>query len=120
MASSSAGGAKPDQYADPLAPTPEQLALLPHDNAGPKLNAVVWSLTALSGLVLGLRIYCRAIRRKGLWWDDGFLIAAWVSDYSECHVEPATNTATLDLHYGRVRPPYLHDRVGLREAHLGL
>lgn len=79
MASASASPPKPDQYADPLAPTPDQLAALPHDNAGPKLNAIIWILTALSGCVLGLRIYCRLSRRKGLWWDDGFLIAAWVS-----------------------------------------
>jgi hypothetical protein len=79
MASGSAdAGAKPDQYADPVTVTPDQLAFLPHDNAGPKLNGVIWSLTALSGLVLGLRVYCRLSRRKGLWWDDGFLIAAWV------------------------------------------
>lgn len=78
MASSSTDPPKPDQYADPLAPTPEQLALLPHDNAGPKLNAIIWTLTALSGMILGLRVYCRLSRRKGLWWDDGFLIAAWV------------------------------------------
>ncbi|KAK4150474.1 hypothetical protein C8A00DRAFT_46134 [Chaetomidium leptoderma] len=56
MSSTPTDGPKPDQYADPLAPTPEELAFLPHDNAGPKLNAIVWSLTALSGLVLGLRI----------------------------------------------------------------
>ncbi len=72
-------GPKPDQYADPAATSPDQLAYLPHDNAGSKLNGIIWTLTALSGLVLGLRIYCRLSRRKGLWWDDGFLIAAWVS-----------------------------------------
>ncbi|KAK4041870.1 hypothetical protein C8A01DRAFT_14465 [Parachaetomium inaequale] len=97
MASGSAEGPKPDQYANPLAPTPEQLALLPHDNAGPKLNAVVWSLTALSGFVLGLRIYCRAIRRKGLWWDDGFLIAAWIC----ITVESALLTYMTGLGYGK-------------------
>lgn len=79
MASSPANGPKPDQYADPLSTPPDQLAFLPHDNAGPKLNAIIWVLTAISGLVLALRIYCRAIRRRSLWWDDAFLIAAWVS-----------------------------------------
>jgi hypothetical protein len=93
MASTSSPGAavttapKPEQYADPLAPTPEQFAALPHDNAGPKLNAIIWSLTALSGLVLGLRVYCRLLRRKGLWWDDAFLIAAWVSPLTFSGIE---------------------------------
>lgn len=73
----------PDQYADPLKPTPEQFAALPHDNAGTKLVAVIWTLTALSGLILGLRVYCRLERRKGLWWDDAFLIAAWVRCQSQ-------------------------------------
>jgi hypothetical protein len=76
--SSSSSNPKPDQYADPLATTPDQLAYLPHDNAGPKLNAVIWVLTALSGFVLGLRIYCR-VSRRSFWFDDVFLIAAWVS-----------------------------------------
>jgi hypothetical protein len=79
-----ASDTKPDQYAAPVAPTPEELAALPHDNAGPKLNAIVWALTGISGLVLGLRIYCRLLRRKGLWWDDAFLIAAWVRRRPSC------------------------------------
>ncbi|GAB1309823.1 Rhodopsin domain-containing protein [Madurella fahalii] len=92
----SSNGTKPEQYADPLAPTPEQLASLPHDNAGPKLNAIVWSLTAISGAVLGLRIYCRLLRRKGLWWDDVFLIAAWIC----ITVESGLLTAMTTLGYG--------------------
>ncbi|KXX80058.1 hypothetical protein MMYC01_200609 [Madurella mycetomatis] len=92
----SPGDTKPEQYADPLAPTPEQLASLPHDNAGPKLNAIVWSLTAISGIVLALRIYCRLLRRKGLWWDDVFLIAAWIC----ITVESGLITAMTTLGYG--------------------
>jgi hypothetical protein len=80
MASNRVDGPKPDQYADPLATPPDQLAFLPHDNAGPKLNAIIWALTVISGFVLALRVYCRAIRRRSLWWDDAFLIAAWVSE----------------------------------------
>jgi hypothetical protein len=114
---------KPDQYADPLATSPEQFALLPHDNAGPKLNAVVWTLTALSGLVLGLRVYCRLSRRKGLWWDDGFLIAAWVGNYCPETIhsmgQPLTGTHA-DLHHNRIRPHHLHDVGRLWQAHLGL
>ncbi len=75
---SSDSSAAPQQYAAPAAPTPEELAALPHDNGAPKLNAVVWVLTGLSGAFLALRIYCKFSRRKGLWWDDYLLIAAWV------------------------------------------
>ncbi|KAK4249010.1 hypothetical protein C7999DRAFT_39861 [Corynascus novoguineensis] len=91
-----ANGVIPDQYADPLATTPEQLASLPHDNAGPKLNTVIWTLTAVSGLILCLRIYCRVTRRKGLWWDDAFLIAAWMC----ITVESALLTYMTTLGYG--------------------
>ncbi|KAG7118008.1 hypothetical protein HYQ44_020232 [Verticillium longisporum] len=52
---------------------------LPDDDLGPRLNATVWSLTAVSGLFLGLRLYCKFTRRRGLWLDDHFLIAAWCS-----------------------------------------
>ncbi|KAM0276730.1 hypothetical protein ACHAQH_006440 [Verticillium albo-atrum] len=52
---------------------------LPDDDLGPRLNATVWSLTAVSALFLGLRLYCKFSRRRGLWLDDHFLIAAWMA-----------------------------------------
>ena len=70
--------AKPDQYAAPVTFTPEMLALLPHDNQGPKLNAVIWLLTGISAVFLSLRIYCKFLRHNRPWWDDYVLIAAWV------------------------------------------
>jgi hypothetical protein len=69
---------QPDQYAAPEAPTPEQLAALPHNNSGPKLNAVIWTLTLLAGLFLSLRMYCKFSRHTRLWWDDYILIASYV------------------------------------------
>jgi len=60
--------------------TPEMLAALPHDNDGPKLNAVIWTLTGVSAVFLALRLYCKTSRAKGMWWDDWVLLAAWVSD----------------------------------------
>ena len=59
--------------------SPQQLALLPHDNAGPTLLIVCWSLTSLATIFLGLRIYCKLIGHRGLYCDDWVLIAAWVS-----------------------------------------
>lgn len=60
-------------------PDPAFLALLPHDNAGPMLVIVIWVLIAIASLFLALRIYCKWLRRSGLWWDDYVLIGAWVS-----------------------------------------
>lgn len=49
------------------------------DDLGPQLNGTIWLLTTLAALFLGLRIYCKLLRRRGLWWDDYFLLASWVS-----------------------------------------
>ncbi|KAK3364700.1 putative integral membrane protein [Lasiosphaeria hispida] len=87
---------QPDQYAAPAAPTPEELAALPHDNAGPKLNGIVWFLTAISGLFLGVRVLLKFSRNKGLWWDDIFLVAAWVC----ITIESALVTSLTHLGYG--------------------
>jgi len=58
--------------------TPEAMALLPHDDRGPALEAASWSLTGLATVLLGLRIYCKFLGRRGLWWDDWLLMSAWV------------------------------------------
>lgn len=52
---------------------------MPVENLGPHMNIVVWVLVGLSGLFLGLRIYCKFMKSRGLWWDDYLLIASWVS-----------------------------------------
>lgn len=57
--------------------TPEMLAALPHDNMGPALLATIWTLIAISGIFLALRVYCRLSRARSLWWDDSILIASW-------------------------------------------
>jgi hypothetical protein len=36
-------------------------------------------MALLSAAFLGLRIYCKFLRHRSLWWDDHILIAAWVS-----------------------------------------
>lgn len=58
--------------------SPEQLALLPHDDRGPALYGVSWGLTALASTLLGLRVYCKLLGHRALWWDDWILIASWV------------------------------------------
>jgi hypothetical protein len=62
----------------------------PHDDYGPQLNYGIWMLTAVSTGFLGLRVYCKFLRHRKLWWDDHVLIASWVSGSEEksrlCHV----------------------------------
>lgn len=58
--------------------TPDQLALLPHNNAGPKLTGLMWAMCAVAAVFIALRIYCKISRGNKLWWDDHVLIASWV------------------------------------------
>lgn len=53
--------------------------LPPTTNFGPQVNFTIWLLTALSAAFLALRVYCKFLRHRGLWWDDYLLIASWVS-----------------------------------------
>jgi hypothetical protein len=65
--------------APPMAIPPEVLALLPHDDLGPTLLAVSWVLLSLASIFLGLRVYCKIISSRRLWWDDYVLIGSFVS-----------------------------------------
>jgi hypothetical protein len=56
------------------------------DERGTRLNSVLWSLTGVSGVLLSLRIYTKIWSRKGLWWDDHFLIISWVSSAAHLQV----------------------------------
>lgn len=57
------------------------------------------SLLILSGIFLGLRLYCKVIRRRGFWWDDHVLIASWVSFYiqSPCSLSTLTTFGDFKL-----------------------
>ena len=65
--------------------SPEELALLPHDNGAPRLLASIWSLAGIATAFLSLRLYCRMLKRRSLWWDDAILIASWVGAYTHPH-----------------------------------
>lgn len=43
-----------------------------------EVNFSCWALTALAAAFMGLRIYCKKYRGRGLWWDDHVLILSWV------------------------------------------
>ncbi len=71
-------------------------AAQPHDDLGPRLDAVNWSLTTLAAVFLVLRIYCKVSRRGRLWWDDGILVVSWVSLVASISV----NTVSVSHGYG--------------------
>jgi hypothetical protein len=45
---------------------------------GVTIIAVLWSFMGLSGIFLSLRLYSKLMRSRWLWWDDYFIIVAWV------------------------------------------
>ncbi|KAK0712928.1 hypothetical protein B0T26DRAFT_741822 [Lasiosphaeria miniovina] len=49
------------------------------EDYGPQINFSIWLLTALSAAFLALRVYCKFLRHRGLWWDDHVLIGSWFS-----------------------------------------
>ncbi|KAH6974187.1 hypothetical protein BKA56DRAFT_490455 [Ilyonectria sp. MPI-CAGE-AT-0026] len=68
-----------------------------HDNIGPRLLLSVWILCGVAAIFLGLRVYCKILGRRGLWWDDGFLIGAFVALLAECGLI----VAMVELGYGK-------------------
>jgi hypothetical protein len=85
---------------------------------GNEILAVLWTLTTLSGVVLVLRIYCKMIRHRGMWWDDYVLVVAWVgSSLSVCPLQ------TSLYQYRQTDPPlrsfgphHCPGHTGLRET----
>jgi hypothetical protein len=51
---------------------------LPHNDFIKELNFTLWTLIVSSGGFLGLRIYCKLYRQRGLWWDDYVLISSYL------------------------------------------
>ncbi|KAF7532054.1 hypothetical protein G7054_g8319 [Neopestalotiopsis clavispora] len=47
------------------------------DDLGPKIDGVCWSLTAVTAVFLGVRLYVRSTQSK-LWWDDYVLLISWL------------------------------------------
>ncbi|KAK7932065.1 hypothetical protein PG985_002777 [Apiospora marii] len=47
------------------------------DDRGPLIDGVSWGLAAFSGTVLGLRVYAKLSRHRGLWWDDYIALVSW-------------------------------------------
>ncbi|KAE9378867.1 hypothetical protein N431DRAFT_540615 [Stipitochalara longipes BDJ] len=48
------------------------------ESRGPLIGAVTWVLTIAALVFLSLRVYCKRIRSRRLWYDDYVLIFAWI------------------------------------------
>ncbi|KAK3312689.1 hypothetical protein B0H66DRAFT_643870 [Apodospora peruviana] len=57
-----------------------------------------WLLTSVSGLFLALRLYCKFLKKRGLWWDDHVLIAAWASFYlHDVYIIPLLSDTVINI-----------------------
>lgn len=45
---------------------------------GVTILAVLWAFIAFSALSLVLRLYSKLTRSRRVWWDDHFIVVAWV------------------------------------------
>ncbi|KAK4168751.1 hypothetical protein QBC43DRAFT_105852 [Cladorrhinum sp. PSN259] len=45
---------------------------------GVTIYAVLWPLTALSLVFVGLRLFTKFLRRRQFWWDDHLIVIAWI------------------------------------------
>ncbi|KAK3934691.1 hypothetical protein QBC46DRAFT_299422 [Diplogelasinospora grovesii] len=68
----------------------------PVESMGPAINIAGWLLVSFSGLFLALRIYCKFLKHRGLWWDDHVLLAAWVA----LLVDMVINSYSISLGFG--------------------
>ncbi|KAG8160809.1 hypothetical protein KVR01_009073 [Diaporthe batatas] len=71
----------------------------PNDEGfGAYINAIGWLLLSLAGIVVGARIWAKLSARKGLWWDDYIVIAAWVMLLADVIVTTVAVDAGLGKH----------------------
>ncbi|PKS08085.1 hypothetical protein jhhlp_005360 [Lomentospora prolificans] len=63
----------------------------------PMLEGSIWSMTIVSGLFLGLRVFAKVSQKRSLWWDDHFLIVSWVSSTLKHYFPPFPITRFLRI-----------------------
>jgi hypothetical protein len=76
----------------------------PVPDLGQDINVSNWVLDGISGVFLCLRIYCKLLQRRRLWWDDHFLVASWVSLLPLFHSQLAGRIETGPNPVGRPKP----------------
>ncbi|KAK3381200.1 hypothetical protein B0H63DRAFT_396245 [Podospora didyma] len=75
-----------------------------NDNLGEKIDIIVWTLVALSGVILGLRIWCKCAKQRGLWWDDNILIVAWLFLIASAVIGSVNRSLGFGRHVFAVNP----------------
>ncbi|KAL1841068.1 hypothetical protein VTJ49DRAFT_7452 [Mycothermus thermophilus] len=63
---------------------------------GVTIIAVLWSMAVFSAIFVALRLYSKITRTRHVWWDDHFIVAAWILLLVSC----STTTANARLGFG--------------------
>ncbi|KAK3336361.1 hypothetical protein B0T19DRAFT_36925 [Cercophora scortea] len=63
---------------------------------GVKLKISLWAMMVSTAIFVGLRLCCKYIRRRALWWDDYYIIVSWVTLLVSC----ITTTITINHGFG--------------------
>ncbi|KAK4178258.1 hypothetical protein QBC36DRAFT_108844 [Triangularia setosa] len=71
---------------------------------GIKIYAVLWPLTGLAGIFLGLRIYSKTFRRRALWWDDYFIVVSWILLLLSCCTTSTNVLLGFGLRFPQIPP----------------
>lgn len=61
------------------------------ESMAPLMRIACWFLVSISGLFLSLRLYCKYLQSRGLWWDDHVLVMAWVCPQPTLSTSPKSN-----------------------------
>ncbi|KAI1412235.1 hypothetical protein F5Y13DRAFT_180305 [Hypoxylon sp. FL1857] len=76
-------------------------------NKGPQANCVIWTLTAIATIFLGLRVACKYRKDSRLWCDEWFLVASWVILVASCILVSINVAAGLGKHDRDINPQVL-------------
>lgn len=115
---------------DPLSTNGATLTKEATESMAPLIRIVCWFLVSISGLFLSLRLYCKYLQSRGLWWDDHVLVMAWVcpphhpplSTAHKSNVAPPARPSSRHHHHHhkprpRLRPPPLRHPAPRRPDH---
>ncbi|KAK3313244.1 hypothetical protein B0H66DRAFT_484600 [Apodospora peruviana] len=88
---------------------PNPFKVKKQEDYGPQINFTIWLLTALSAAFLALRVYCKFLRHRGLWWDDHVLIGSWLS----LVIANAFVSVSVTLGFGRPLSEFNFDNLNI-------
>ncbi|KAK3385617.1 hypothetical protein B0H63DRAFT_501452 [Podospora didyma] len=64
----------------------------------PAIQIAGWLLVSISGLFLALRIYCKYLKHRGLWWDDYVLVGSWLALLGDAIVNDVGKSFGFGMH----------------------